>query len=128
MPDRNRRSDTEMKILVVDDSSVMRKLVARSVRHAGYRSAELQEAADGVEALGLVDEFNPDVILADWNMPAMTGIEMLRTLRSNGNTVKVVFITSETAESSRKAAISAGATDFLTKPFAPEDLAEILDA
>lgn len=105
-----------MKILVVDDSPVMRKLIARSIRQAGYGDAEVVEAEDGAHAITVAEAEKPDLILADWNMPNLTGIEMLRSLRSEGNSVTVGFVTSESSVEIRKQAQEAGASFFLSKP------------
>ena len=105
-----------MKILVVDDSSVMRKLVTRSIRQAGFGDAEVVEAEDGAHALDVARAEMPDLILADWNMPNMTGIEMLRALRAEGDRVRVGFLTSESTAEIREEAAEAGASFFLTKP------------
>ncbi len=105
-----------MKILVVDDSPVMRKLIARSIRQAGYGDAEVVEAEDGAHAIDVNEQEQPDLILADWNMPNLTGIEMLRALRSNGVTTTVGFVTSESSVEIRKQAQEAGASFFLSKP------------
>lgn len=105
-----------MKILVVDDSPVMRKLIARSIRQAGYGDAEVVEAEDGAHAIGVAEAEKPDLILADWNMPNLTGIEMLRALRAEGNTTTVGFVTSESSVEIRKQAQEAGASFFLSKP------------
>ena len=105
-----------MKILVVDDSPVMRKLIARSIRQAGYGDAEVVEAEDGAQAIDVAEQEQPDLILADWNMPNLTGIEMLRSLRSEGNSVTVGFVTSESSVEIRKQAQEAGASFFLSKP------------
>lgn len=105
-----------MKILVVDDSAVMRKLVTRSIRQAGYGDASVVEAEDGADAIEVAQRERPDVILADWNMPNLTGIEMLRKLREEGDPVKVGFVTSESTAEIRATARDAGASFFLSKP------------
>lgn len=113
-----------MKILVVDDSKVMRKLITRAIRQAGFEDAEVVEAEDGAEALVVARKEMPNLILADWNMPNMTGIEMLTALRAEGDTVKVGFVTSESSGAIRQEANAAGASFFLTKPINPDALAE----
>lgn len=120
-------TDRTMKILVVDDSSVMRKLVMRSIRQAGV-DADVVEAEDGAEAVGKAQTESPDLILADWNMPNLTGIEMLRSLRSAGDDVRVGFITSESTAEIRAEAMEAGASFFLTKPIDVDRLKEALAA
>ena len=105
-----------MKILVVDDSAVMRKLIARSIRQAGYGDADVVEAEDGAKALDVARSERPDVILADWNMPNLTGIEMLCALREAGDKVTVGFVTSESSRDIKLSAQKAGASFFLSKP------------
>lgn len=117
-----------MKILIVDDSKAMRMIVSRTLRQAGYGDAELHEAENGVEALAKVEEVEPDLVLSDWNMPEMTGIELLTALREQGNLVPFGFVTSETNPEMRERAVAAGARFFLTKPFSPDDVAEVLAA
>jgi two-component system chemotaxis response regulator CheY len=116
-----------MKILVVDDSKVMRKLVTRSIRQAGFGDAVVVEAEDGAHAVEVARRELPDLILADWNMPNMTGIEMLQTLRAEGDTVRVGFVTSESTAEIRMLAESAGASFFLTKPLQVEPLEAALN-
>jgi two-component system chemotaxis response regulator CheY len=94
----------------------MRKLIARSIRQAGYGDAEVVEAEDGQDAIDVAEREHPDLILADWNMPNLTGIEMLRSLRSDGNRIRVGFVTSESSVEIRKQAQEAGASFFLSKP------------
>lgn len=117
-----------MKILVVDDSKVMRKLVSRTIRQAGFGDAEILEAEDGAHAVEVARAEMPDVILADWNMPNMTGIEMLQALRSEGDNVCVGFVTSESTVEIRQAAQQAGASFFLTKPLQIEPLTAALNS
>ncbi|MEM7337940.1 MAG: response regulator [Actinomycetota bacterium] len=116
-----------MKILVVDDSSVMRKLVTRSIRQAGYGHAEVSEAEDGAKALEAINSDRPDLVLADWNMPNMTGIEMLQALRENGDDIKVGFITSESTSEAKSSAQQFGASFLLTKPIDTSHLEAVLD-
>lgn len=117
-----------MKILVVDDSPVMRKLIARSIRQAGYGDAEVVEAEDGAHAIDVASQEQPDLILADWNMPNLTGIEMLRALRSEGVMTTVGFVTSESSVEIRKQAQEAGASFFLSKPIDTSRLEAALTA
>ena len=73
-----------MKILVADDSRVMRQIVIRTLRQAGYDDHDIVEAEDGADALAKVASEQPDLVLSDWNMPNMTGIECLQALRASG--------------------------------------------
>jgi two-component system chemotaxis response regulator CheY len=109
-----------MKILIADDSRVMRQIVTRTLRQAGYDGHDLVEAADGRQAYDAVTNENPDLVLSDWNMPEMTGIEVLRMLRANGVQVPFGFVTSEGTQQMRDQAESAGALFLITKPFTAE--------
>jgi two-component system chemotaxis response regulator CheY len=103
--------------LVVDDSKVIRK-VARHILEALHFNVE--EAGDGREALDRCEAGNlPDVILLDWNMPVMSGMEFLRSLRGSALPVrpKVVFCTTENDVAHIRAAIDAGADEYMMKPF-----------
>lgn len=115
-----------MKILIVDDSKAMRMIVRRSLRQAGYGGSDVIEAASGAEALTLLDSETADLVLCDWNMPEMNGIDFLRNLRGKGSTIPFGFITSEGSEEMRREASEAGAAFLLQKPFTPEAFADIL--
>ena len=106
-----------MVILIVDDSKTMRMIVARTLKKAGFDGHEILQAANGVEALQVVADKSPDVILSDWNMPEMNGIELLKSLREAGNSVTFGFITTETTEDVRDLAKEQGASFFISKPF-----------
>jgi two-component system chemotaxis response regulator CheY len=109
-----------MKILIVDDSKAMRSIVRRALRKAGYGDAECEEAENGKLGLDAVGNFSPDLVLCDWNMPEMNGIDMLRALRGGGSGVKFGFVTSEGTDEMRKTAREAGAEFLIAKPFTPE--------
>ncbi|WP_426561102.1 response regulator [Angustibacter sp. McL0619] len=115
-----------MRILVVDDSRVMRQIVVRTLRQAGFDGHEVVEAVDGADALDKVGEHAPDVVLSDWNMPNMTGIEFLRALRAGGDQTPFGFVTSEGSEDMREVAQNAGARFVIVKPFTPEGFSEAL--
>lgn len=117
-----------MEVLVVDDSRAMRMIVGRSVRQAGYEDAVIREAADGAAALAAVRTSVPDLVLCDWNMPALTGIELLRALRAEGIDVPFAFVTSESSPEMREQAITSGAVFLLAKPFTVEALQDALAA
>ena len=109
-----------MKILVADDSRVMRQIVIRTLRQAGYDGHEVVEAENGRDALDKVGSEEPDLVLSDWNMPEMTGIECLRALRASGSDVPFGFVTSEGSDEMRSTAAAAGALFLIAKPFTPE--------
>ena len=115
-----------MKILIVDDSKTMRMIVARTLKRTNLGDHTVVEASDGQEALKVVEEASPDVVLSDWNMPEMNGLELLQQLRENGNQVNFGFVTSESTSDMREQATAAGAAFFVTKPFTPESLEEAL--
>jgi two-component system chemotaxis response regulator CheY len=120
-----------MDILLVDDSKTMRMIVQRAIRQAGFRGLVVGEAGNGAQALEKLSSEQPKVILSDWNMPEMSGIDFLVRLRAAGNMVPFGFITSETSTGIKDLAMSSGATFIISKPFTPEDvqtaLSPILD-
>ena len=97
-----------MKILVVDDSRVMRQIVIRTLRQAGHGGHEIVEAENGREGLEAVQSARPDLVLSDWNMPEMSGIDFLANLRSMGDTTPFGFVTSEGSDDMRARASAAG--------------------
>jgi two-component system chemotaxis response regulator CheY len=109
-----------MKIIVADDSRVMRQIVLRTLRQAGFGHHDFVEAEDGADALNKVVTEGPDLVLSDWNMPNKTGIELLRDLRGSGNAVPFGFVTSEGSAEMRETAEQAGAMFLIAKPFTPE--------
>ncbi|HEY4604278.1 MAG TPA: response regulator [Blastococcus sp.] len=116
-----------MKILVADDSRVMRQIVIRTLRQAGYDDHDIVEAEDSRDALNKVASESPDLILSDWNMPNMTGIECLEALRSSGSAVPFGFVTSEGSPEMREKAAKAGAMFLIAKPFNEDTFKEHLD-
>jgi len=115
-----------MKILVVDDSKAMRMIVRRTLREAGFHGIEVSEAGNGVAALEAMQSASFDLILSDWNMPEMNGIELLGKLTSEGRTTKLGFVTSESTEEMKKMATEAGAQFFITKPFTADVFRTVL--
>ncbi len=115
-----------LRVLIVDDSSVMRKIVERSLRQAGISIAQVQEAANGAEALGILNQGKVDLILCDINMPVMDGFEFINQLPSvqNAKGVPVIMITTEGSEAHVVRALSAGARGYIRKPFTPEQVKE----
>ena len=110
-----------MDILLVDDSKTMRLIVQRAIRQAGYRGLSIGEAENGVQALEKLKE-RPKLVLSDWNMPEMSGIELLQKVRADKNNVPFGFITSEASAEIKDLAMSSGANLLITKPFTPEDV------
>lgn len=116
----------KLKILIVDDSSVMRKIVERALRQAGLDLTEVLEAGNGAEALAEVQKGALDIIFSDINMPVMDGLELLKQLAAidSAKSVPVVMITTEGSESRVVEALAAGAKAYLRKPFTPEQVKE----
>lgn len=112
------------RVLIVDDSSVMRKIVERSLRQAGLDLGEVLEANNGQEALDLAKENTFDLILSDINMPMMDGLEFVKQLQSveNAKGVPVVMITTEGSEARVVEALSCGAQGYIRKPFTPDQV------
>ena len=108
-------------VLVVEDESSIVTLLRYNLEKAGFRVAE---AVDGEEALLLVEEEVPDLILLDWMLPVVSGIEVCRRLRRRPETraVPVIMLTARGEESDRVRGLDCGADDYVTKPFSPEEL------
>jgi two-component system, chemotaxis family, chemotaxis protein CheY len=115
-----------MKVLIADDSRVMRAIVLRTLRQAGFAHHDYVEASDGDDALVKIGQHSPELVLSDWNMPNKTGIELLRTLRAQGNQVRFGFVTSEGSEDMRATATKAGAMFVIAKPFTAETFEDAL--
>jgi two-component system, chemotaxis family, chemotaxis protein CheY len=115
-----------MRVLIVDDSSVMRKIVARSLQQAGLIIAQVLEAGNGSEALAVVQRERVDLILCDINMPVMDGLEFVKQLSGveSARGVPVVMITTEGSEGHVVQALSAGARGYIRKPFTPDQVRE----
>jgi two-component system chemotaxis response regulator CheY len=116
-----------MKVLITDDSRVMRQIVTRTLRQAGYSDLDLVEAANGAEGLAAVRDEAPDLVLSDWNMPEMTGIEFLQALRAHGDTTPFGFVTSEGSPEMRERAAGAGALFLIAKPFTADAFRDALE-
>ncbi|MGV6858725.1 MAG: response regulator [bacterium] len=115
-----------MDILIVDDSRAMRMIVKKTLRDAGFDDHEFYEAEDGQVGLEKVKEISPDLILSDWNMPNMNGIDFLRALREEGVSTEFGFITTEATTEMRDLATNTGAQFLITKPFTVESFEETL--
>jgi two-component system, chemotaxis family, chemotaxis protein CheY len=115
-----------IRMLIVDDSSVMRKIVERSLRQAGLSIEQVFEAGNGAEALATVQANKLDLILCDINMPVMDGLEFVKQLPSiaQAKGVPVVMITTEGSEGHVVQALSAGASGYIRKPFTADQVKE----
>lgn len=119
------------KILIVDDSSTMRRIITRILRQSGISVETILEAAKGSEALEQIAS-NPDVqlVLSDVNMPEMDGIELVNKLREkhSKDQLPIIMITTEGGEEMRDKALSSGANGYVSKPFTPESIGEALSS
>lgn len=113
-----------VRVLIVDDSSVMRKIVERSLRQADIELTQVFEAGNGTEALALLRENQVELILCDINMPVMDGLEFIKQLPgvANAKGVPVIMITTEGSEAHVVQALSCGARGYIRKPFTPEQV------
>lgn len=110
-------ADLNMKILVVDDFATMRKIIKNLLTQLGFKN--LSEADDGSSALAKMKDEKFDFIISDWNMPKMSGLELLKSTRSDPDLKDLPFmmVTAEALKENIIAAIQAGASDYIVKPF-----------
>ncbi|MCP4567120.1 MAG: response regulator [FCB group bacterium] len=112
-----------MRVLVVDDSQIMRRIITGTLSKLGIDGLEVMEAANGQEAVDAAQEQSDiGLILMDWNMPVMTGIEAVEAIRKSQNSTPIVMVTTEGEKQKVIEAIKAGANDYLVKPFNPKDI------
>ena len=114
----------ELRVLIVDDSSVMRKMIEHALRKAGIQIQQVLGASDGLEALSVLKANTVDLVLCDINMPVMDGLEFVKQLSgvTNAKGVPVVMITTEGSEAHVVQAISCGARGYIRKPFTAEEV------
>ena len=115
-------ANKNMKILVVDDFQTMRRIIRNYLRQLGFNNVE--EAEDGDVALEKLNEGQFDFVITDWNMPKMTGIDLLKKIRAENNfkNIPVLIITAEAEKENVVQAAQAGVNDYIVKPFTPEVL------
>ena len=111
-----------MKVLVVDDSKAMRMIVKRTLGQTDLGKCDIVEAENGADGLEKVGSEKPELVLCDWNMPEMSGIDFLKKLRESGSQVTFGFITSESGEEIKALAMESGAQFIIKKPFNAESL------
>ena len=119
--------DKNMKILIVDDFSTMRRIIKNLLRDLGFNNT--QEADDGNTALPMLKGGGFDFLVTDWNMPGMTGIELLKAVRSDEelSTLPVLMVTAEQKREQIVEAAQAGVNGYIVKPFTAQTLKEKLD-
>ena len=117
-------ADTDMKVLVVDDFATMRRIVKNILVQLGFKN--IIEADDGTSALEILQKEKVDLIISDWNMPKMTGLDLLKTVRGDANLAATPFImvTAEAQQDNIIAAVKAKVSQYIVKPFTADTLAE----
>lgn len=120
-------TDTKMKILTVDDFSTMRRIIKNLLRQLGYTN--IVEAEDGMSALAQLSQGKVDLVISDWNMPNMDGLELLKAIRGDENLkdIPVLMVTAEAVEEKVVDALKAGVNNYIVKPFTAETLKEKID-
>jgi len=116
--------EKDIRILVVDDFATMRKVLRNLLKQGGYEN--IVEAADGIAALQIIKNEKIDFIISDWNMPNMSGLDLLKTVRADKELSDTPFlmVTAETLPERVISAVKAGASSYITKPFTADVLNE----
>lgn len=116
-----------INILVVDDFATMRKIVISNLKDLGYE--KVTEADDGTTALEALQKDKFDLVISDWNMPKMSGLELLKSIRSDTSmsSIPVLMVTAQAKKELIVEAAKAGVNGYILKPFKPEQLKEKLD-
>ncbi|PAF49579.1 two-component system response regulator [Helicobacter sp. 12S02232-10] len=117
-----------MKLLVVDDSSTMRRIIKNTLQRLGYE--DILEAEHGVEAWGLLDSTEDiKVLITDWNMPEMNGLELVKKVRADQRytDIPIIMVTTEGGKAEVITALKAGVNNYIVKPFTPQVLKEKLE-
>ncbi len=119
--------DLDMKVLVVDDFATMRRIVKNILKEIGFKN--IVEADDGSTALEVLKKDKIDLVLADWNMPRMTGLDLLKAVRSDESLKKTPFVmvTAEAQKSCVLEAVQAGVSNYVVKPFTANTVRQKLE-
>jgi two-component system chemotaxis response regulator CheY len=119
--------DKTMKILVVDDFSTMRRIVKNILRQLNFNT--IVEADDGSTALDILQKEKIDMVVSDWNMPKMTGLELLKAIRSDDALKDIPFlmVTAEAQQENIIEAVKSGVSNYIVKPFTAETLGQKID-
>lgn len=115
-----------MRALLIDDSKTTRRIQRGVLEELGC--TEIEEAADGQDAMSRVSAFQPTLILLDWYMPNMDGLAFLRAFRKQDSTTPIIMVTTEAGRARVIEAIRSGVNNFIIKPFTPDDLRERINA
>lgn len=119
--------DLSMKVLVVDDFATMRRILKNILKQIGFR--KIIDADDGSTALAMLKKNKVDLIISDWNMPMVSGLELLKAVRSDESIKDMPFlmVTAEAQKDSVVQAIQAGVSNYVVKPFTPDTIKEKLE-
>ncbi|MCP4114784.1 MAG: response regulator [Desulfobacteraceae bacterium] len=119
--------DTSIKVLIVDDFATMRRILKNILKQIGFKN--LLEADDGTTALEVLERESVDLIISDWNMPKMTGLELLRSVRASDKYKRTPFlmVTAEAQKQNVIEAVQAGVSNYVVKPFTAEAISEKLE-
>ncbi|HMS85427.1 MAG TPA: chemotaxis response regulator CheY [Nitrospira sp.] len=119
-------ADPSMKILIVDDMVTMRRIVKNVLKQLGF--SNIDEAENGQDGLQKLKSSKYDFVVSDWNMPVMTGIDMLRAIRADEQlkTIPVLMVTAEAQQKNLVEAVQAGVSNYIVKPFTAETMQEKL--
>ncbi len=118
--------DTSIKVLIVDDFATMRRILKNILKQIGFKN--IHEADDGTTAIEVLEKININLIISDWNMPKMTGLELLKHVRADAQYKKVPFlmVTAEAQKQNVIEAVQAGVSNYVVKPFTAEAISEKL--
>lgn len=113
---------TNLKVLVVDDSTIMVKIITNVLNNLGVKRENMITGQDGKEALEKFKQNQVDIIFTDWNMPIMNGLELIKQIRIINKDIKIIMITTEAEKTSIISALKAGANNYVIKPFNADTL------
>jgi len=118
--------DTSIKVLIVDDFATMRRILKNILKQLGFKN--LVEADDGTTAWDILEEQSIDLIISDWNMPKMTGLELLKKVRADAKykTAPFLMVTAEAQKQNVIEAVQAGVSNYVVKPFTAEAISDKL--
>jgi len=111
-----------MRILVLDDSSTMLRIITNTLKRLGYKDEEIDTGLNGKEGIEAYKKTKPDLILTDWNMPEMNGLEFVKWVRKRDKDTPIVMITTEGGKAEVITALKAGVNNYIVKPFTPDVL------